>query len=73
MNASVDRVAWFRSAPGRRYGIELAVIVLAKLLLLALLYALIVAAQPRTDTSTASMRAHVFGADTPAVAPDDRQ
>lgn len=60
MNDAVDRVGWFRTAPGRRYGIELGAIVLAKLALLALLYALIVAAQPRADTSPASMRAHVL-------------
>ena len=70
MNASVRAPAcsWFRSAHGRRYGREMAVVVLAKLVALLLLYFLLFAPQPRTDTSPASMRAHVL--DAPAAVHD---
>ena len=52
--------SWFRSAAGLRFGIEVGVIVLAKFVVLVLLYVVFVAPQPRADTSPASMRAHVL-------------
>jgi hypothetical protein len=62
MNAVVRQAdrSWFRSAAGLRYGIEIAVIVLAKLAILVLLYLVFIAPQPRADTSPASVRAHVL-------------
>ena len=69
MNAGVRQAdrSWFRSAAGRRFGLEIAVIVLAKIAILVVLYLAFVATQPRTDTSPASMRAHMLsGPGTPA-------
>jgi hypothetical protein len=62
MNAVVRQAdrSWFRSAAGRRFGLEIAIIVLAKIAILVLLYLAFVAAQPRADTSPASMRAHML-------------
>jgi hypothetical protein len=62
MNAVVRQAdrSWFRSAAGLRYGIEIAVIVLAKLAILVLLYLVFIAPQPRADTSPASVRAHML-------------
>ncbi|HEY2395210.1 MAG TPA: hypothetical protein VGH81_04395 [Rudaea sp.] len=62
MNAVVhpsDR-SWFRTAAGRHFGLEIALIVLAKAALLTLLYFSLVASQPRADTSPAAMRARVL-------------
>jgi hypothetical protein len=52
--------SWFRSAAGLRFGIEVGVIVLAKFVVLVLLYVIFIAPQPRADTSPASMRAHML-------------
>lgn len=62
MNAVVHRSdrSWFRTAAGRRFGVEIGLIVLAKAALLTLLYFALVAPQPRADTSPAAMRAHVL-------------
>jgi hypothetical protein len=62
MNAVAGQIdhSWFRSAAGLRFGLEIAVIVLAKLAALVLLYFVFIAPQPRTDVSPASMRAHVL-------------
>jgi hypothetical protein len=62
MNAVVHRYdrSWFRTAAGRRFGVEIGLIVLAKAALLTLLYFTLVAPQPRADTSPAAMRAHVL-------------
>jgi hypothetical protein len=55
--------SWFRSAAGLRFGVEVGVIVLAKLAALVLLYFAFIAPQPRVDASPAATRAHVFAAD----------
>jgi len=62
MNAVVHPAerSWFRTAAGLRFGVEIAVIVLAKLVVLVLLYFIFVAPQPHADTSPAAMRAHVL-------------
>ena len=62
MNALVHQAdrSWFCSAAGLRFGAEVGVIVLAKLAVLVLLYAVFIAPQPRADTSPASVRAHVL-------------
>jgi hypothetical protein len=64
MNANVRAPArsWFRSANGRRYGREMAVVHAAKLTALLLLYFLLFAPQPRADTSPASMCAQMLDA-----------
>ena len=62
MDAAPRQTAsWFRSAPGIRFGLEIAALVLAKLLALSVLYYAFVAAQPRVDTSPDALRAHVAG------------
>jgi hypothetical protein len=62
MNAFVGQAdrSWFRSAAGLRFGIEVGVIVLAKLAVLVVLYVVFIAPQPRADTSPASVRDHVL-------------
>ncbi len=64
--------SWFSTRTGRRYNLELALIVLAKLALLALLYFLFIAPQPRADTTPAAMQRHLFNANSatiPAASP----
>lgn len=53
--------SWFRSAAGKRFGLEIAALVMAKIAALIVLYCAFVAAQPRVDTSPAALRAHVAG------------
>jgi hypothetical protein len=62
MNAVVRQAdrSWFRSAAGLRFGVEIGVIVLAKLAVLVLLYVVFIAPQPRADTSPASVRARML-------------
>jgi len=62
MNAVIRQAdrSWFYSAAGLRLGIEVGVIVLAKLAVLVLLYVVFIAPQPRAGTSPASVRAHVL-------------
>ena len=67
MSATGHPSGWFRGKAGRRYGVELGAIVLAKLVLIALLYLLIVAPAPHAGTSPDSMRAHLLEA--PAATP----
>jgi hypothetical protein len=64
MNAVVRQAhrSWFRSPAGLRFGVEVGAIVLAKIVVLILLYVVFIAPQPRTDTSPASVRAHVLAA-----------
>ncbi len=50
--------SWFRSRGGKRYGIEFALIILVKLLLLLLLWFLVIKPQPRADTSPAAIERH---------------
>jgi hypothetical protein len=64
----VDR-SWFRSAAGLRFGIEVGVIVLAKLAALVVLYFVFIAPQPRIDASPAATRAHVLAAPAEPGAP----
>jgi len=60
--------SWFATRSGRRYGIELAALLLAKLGLLAALYFLFIAPQPRADTSPAAVQRHLLDANTAATA-----
>ena len=68
--AVMDAVAgqnrsWFRSVEGRRFGREVAVLVLIKLAALIVLYCAFVAVQPRIDTSPAALRTHLGDATAP--------
>jgi hypothetical protein len=67
--------SWFQGRAGRRFGLEMGLVVLAKLAALTLLYFVFIAPQPHADTSAASVRAHVAGAgpDTPETAAHDRR
>jgi len=56
-----DPQPWLRRPAGRRYLLELGLILATKLALLIVLYLVFVAPQPRADTSAASVRAHVAG------------
>ena len=51
--------SWFRSVDGRRFGRDIAALVLIKVAALIALYCAFVAAQPRIDTSPAALRAHL--------------
>jgi len=50
--------SWFRSPQGLRLAVELAAIILAKIIILGVLYFLLFA-QPRVQTSPAAMRDHL--------------
>jgi len=50
--------SWFRSPQGVRLAVELAAIILAKIIVLVVLYFLLFA-QPRVQTSPAAMRDHL--------------
>ena len=60
--------SWFATRTGRRYGIELGFLLLAKLVLLIALYFLFIAPQPRTDTSPGAVQNHLLD-QTSAVTP----
>jgi hypothetical protein len=50
--------SWFRGRGGRRFGLEFALIILIKLVLLGALWALVIRPQPRADTSPAAIEQH---------------
>ena len=58
--------SWFRSRGGRRFGVEIGVILFAKVVLLGALWHLVIKPQPRADTSPAAIERH-FGAPRPPV------
>jgi hypothetical protein len=58
-----DRVAersWFRSRGGRRFGLEFALIIVIKLLLLIVIWALCFRPHPRPDTAPAAIENHLL-------------
>jgi len=57
--------SWFRSRAGRRYGRDFAFLILAKIVLLTILYFVFVAPQPRADTSPAAMGARLTSITSP--------
>jgi hypothetical protein len=60
MNADERRPApRFLHLLGRRYFLELALIIAAKLVVLCVIYFVLIAPQPRADTSSAAIRAHI--------------
>jgi hypothetical protein len=61
--------SWYRSRDGRRYGREFAAIIVAKLVLLALLWAICIRPQPHADTAPEAVRAHLF-APPPSITPE---
>jgi len=54
--------AWFRSADGRRFKLHFAWLLVAKAVLLAALYFLCIAPQPRVDTSAGAVRERILPA-----------
>jgi hypothetical protein len=59
--------SWFATRAGRRYGVELGLLLLAKLVLLSALYFVFVAPQPHADTSSAAMQSHLLDAQSPVI------
>jgi hypothetical protein len=56
---SRDR-GWFRTQEGRRYGWELASIIVVKIVLLALLWLTVIAPYPKPATPAAMVAKHVY-------------
>ncbi len=60
MNADERRPApRFLHLLGRRYFLELALIIVAKIVVLSIIYVVLIAPQPRADTSPAAIRARL--------------
>jgi hypothetical protein len=59
-SSGLSATSWFATRAGRRYGIELGLLLLAKLALLTALYFLFIAPQPRADTSPGAVRSHLL-------------
>ena len=53
---------WFASRAGRRYKLELALVVVAKLVALTILYYAFIAPQPRADVSVDALQHHLLDA-----------
>jgi len=72
MDFPMQRVpsSWFRGRRGRRFGLEFAAIVVAKLVLLTLLWVICIRPQPRADTAPAAIQQHLLAP--AAEAPHDR-
>jgi len=62
--------SWFRTRGGRRFGIEFALIIGIKLLLLIAIWALFFRTHPRPDTGPAAIENHLLAPATEA--PHDR-
>lgn len=63
MQAARERIAstsWFRTHGGRRFGIEFALIIVVKLLLLTLIWYVCFRPHPRPDTSPAAIEQHLL-------------
>lgn len=54
--------SWFTTRAGRRYYLELTLVVLAKLVALTILYYAFIAPQPRTDLSPGAVQHHLLDA-----------
>lgn len=73
MSAARDRPAdtsWFRTRGGRRFGLEFALIIVVKLLLLTVIWIVCFRPHPRPDTSPAAIQNHL--AAPAAETPHDR-
>ncbi|HET8940938.1 MAG TPA: hypothetical protein VFN13_03015 [Rudaea sp.] len=62
MNRHHRESSWFASPAGRHYGLEMALVVIIKLVVLAMLYGIFIAPQPHTNVSCASMQQHLLDA-----------
>ncbi len=70
MNADERRPApRFLHLLGRRYFLELALIIAAKIVVLCVIYFVLIAPQPRADTSSAAIRAHITDSPTSTQTP----
>ena len=72
MLAAQDRnaeMSWFRTRGGRRFGIEFALIIAGKLILLTALWFICFRPHPRPDTSPAAIAQHLLA---PAETTHDR-
>ena len=54
--------SWFRSRGGNRFGIELAVVVVLKLIALTLIWFVCFRPQPNPDVRPAAIASHLLGA-----------
>lgn len=52
--------SWFRSRGGRRFGIEFFAIIVAKLILLMLVWFICIRPLPRADTDSAAIQRHLL-------------
>jgi hypothetical protein len=59
--------SWFRGPAGRRYGLQLMLVVIAKLIALTILYFAFIAPQPRTDLSPGAVQQHLLDANSANV------
>ncbi|MEO8803070.1 MAG: cytochrome oxidase putative small subunit CydP [Rudaea sp.] len=59
-NTAARKFPWFGSRAGRRYKLELCVLVVAKLAALTLLYFAFIAPQPRADISPGAVQHHLL-------------
>jgi len=66
-------VSWFTSRAGRRYNMQLAWVVLAKLVALTILYYAFIAPQPRTDITPTAMQRHLLDATATSGESHDRR
>lgn len=64
-SAHCNARSWFTTRAGRRYNLELALVVLAKLVALTILYYACIAPQPRADLSPGAVQRHLL--DTPVA------
>jgi hypothetical protein len=64
----VSNARWFRTQAGRSYGREIALLIVLKLVLLTLLWAVAVRPAPPADTSAAAVARHLGTSALPARA-----
>ena len=68
--ARSSRTGWFRTREGRRYGWELALVIVMKLVLLGVLWFVIVEASPKSASPPATVVRHLYTSAAPAVRHD---
>jgi len=59
LSESATGNSWFRTSGGRRFGLEFALIIIVKLILLTLLWFICFRPHPRPDTSPAAIERHL--------------
>ncbi len=60
-----NAASWFATRAGRRYKLEMALVVIAKLVALTILYFAFIAPQPRADLSSGAMQRHLLDSTAP--------